>query len=635
MNSSIEARKKDLYLQIQRGSIAEVEYIIKYIKDVNARSESSGNTLIHFTVIKNSSELNAKTGSSLVIANILLDHGADINIRNYQGISPLHYALLSGHLNIIKLFINRRYDKFKSYPDISSDSESLEDTSNIIKILLNNKSELNITHRDYPILLQFCVRYADEKSLRMILEENMTIDIDVYVPKSTSSILHKAAQTGTPEMIKDLVEYGSAINNCDGEGDTPLICATKWANSENILCLLDYNASVNYRDLQGWTVLHYVAKNGTDTEVVKSILCKVDNINVKGHLDKKTPLHVACGRFLDHGIVQLLLDHGADPNVVDEDGMTPLHAACIIGNVETASYLIKSGANVNSISSQRQNALHFAIRGRRTIYMIELLLRAGCDVNARDIHSKTPLFYIPPRKLIHNSIIIKLLVGFGADINARDSHGDSVLHACCQSFSTTSYNVECFLELNADINLINNDGCTALECALKDYNSIDIRSKYSNTNIVIGLVAYIVKMKSENSYVSEENMKSAKGVKLFKEHELEIERIKRKKIVDSSYVSYYDFLTKDIHKLASFSRNRNIIKVLDCEEYMTDFPLYAELLQKRIDEAKSRLHLLEKAERIFKDCLDNRFSHIILDKIFMYLGDIHLKYFVETFFNVL
>lgn len=62
-----------------------------------------------------------------------------------------------------------------------------------------------------------------------------------------------------------------------------------------------------------------------------------------------TPLHIAA--FKDkHDVAEVLLDHGADPNVRDKFGMTPLHVAAMRGNMELVRRLIEVRATPEALT---------------------------------------------------------------------------------------------------------------------------------------------------------------------------------------------------------------------------------------------------------------------------------------------
>jgi len=75
---------------------------------------------------------------------------------------------------------------------------------------------------------------------------------------------------------------------------------------------------------------------------------------------KAAPLHsAAAGQH--RKIVQMLLEHGANPNVREQDGFTPLHAAAQNGDVDTIRTLLLGGADLTLKSADGKTAMDIAM----------------------------------------------------------------------------------------------------------------------------------------------------------------------------------------------------------------------------------------------------------------------------------
>ena len=103
---------------------------------------------------------------------------------------------------------------------------------------------------------------------------------------------------------------------------------------------------------------------------------------------------------------EFLLDRGADINARGETGATPLSGALWLSRVEFAQMLVKRGASINTHGTDGYTPLHFAVQDE-SIQAVRLLLEHGADVDARNDRDMTP------SQLTSQQEIIELLSEYG------------------------------------------------------------------------------------------------------------------------------------------------------------------------------------------------------------------------------
>lgn len=108
--------------------------------------------------------------------------------------------------------------------------------------------------------------------------------------------------------------------------------------------------------------------------------------------DGMIPLHLACLA----GKLESVLVHQSQlswPNVREAQDFnlnTPLHLACRCGNRKIAEYLIKVGCSMNALNSDKDHLIHVAVRNGH-LNVTELLLDQKTSTESLDAYKRTPL----------------------------------------------------------------------------------------------------------------------------------------------------------------------------------------------------------------------------------------------------
>jgi ankyrin repeat protein len=168
-------------------------------------------------------------------------------------------------------------------------------------------------------------------------------------------------------------------------------------------------------------------------------------------------------------VMRLLLAHGADVNVKDLIGMTPLHLVAeswyhpLVEVSEPIQMFMQSGANIDVANKAGRVALHLAVRNSRAS-AVELLLYHGAEPNKFDYKGRSPLYYA--MKSCPRSEMVTLLLEHGADLKTEDHRGDSPLHYALHYYRSPE-TVQLLLQHGADLNHVNRNGRIPLYTAIK------------------------------------------------------------------------------------------------------------------------------------------------------------------------
>ncbi len=177
----------------------------------------------------------------------------------------------------------------------------------------------------------------------------------------------KDTPSSREELVSNLLAKGANVNAVDMTGDTPLRAADDfdWTlnpilvsqNEEFVRRLIAAGADVNTHDVNGMTPLIMAAQYG-DVGVVQYLLDHGANIGSRDHILGSSALLRADLKHLD--LIKLLLDHGADVNDHDVGGTSVLMEATKDHRLATMRLLLSRGANIRAKDKAGKTAEDYA-----------------------------------------------------------------------------------------------------------------------------------------------------------------------------------------------------------------------------------------------------------------------------------
>ena len=211
--------------------------------------------------------------------------------------------------------------------------------------------------------------------------------------------LIQAAEAGDTAAVQQLLQAGADLNGRDAQDRTPVMAATHGNRVDTVRALIEAGADINLRDNRsdnpflyagaeglleilrltidakadtrltnrfGGTALIPAAERG-HVDIVKELLTRTDvdvnHVNNLGWTALLEAIVLSDGGERHQQIVQLLVDHGADIDIADKDGVTPLQHARARGFTEIERILLAASEHRTSQAQNQQ--LNRCRRSRR------------------------------------------------------------------------------------------------------------------------------------------------------------------------------------------------------------------------------------------------------------------------------
>lgn len=287
---------------------------------------------------------------------------------------------------------------------------------------------------------------------------------------------HNAVRENDETLVEQLLDNGIDPDEPDWDhhGRPAIIDAAYLGHTDMVRLLLETGADPNHRNAQGETALHVSVHPRTFSKgVVQLLLDAGANPDAQEKFQGFSPLHIVAKLCVSNGskvvrdelldVLRLLCEHG-DVNLRSKRNETPLHRM-VIGNMDSTEpleVLIDSGVDLDVQNDRGETALMCAI-DMSHVKMAEMLIKKGSCVSLKDRHFQTPLHYSARKDLLR---LVILLLNAQCDINAADLNGDRALHIAASKGLLEMVKV-LVTHSGVDINAPNLRGLTPLHTAVE------------------------------------------------------------------------------------------------------------------------------------------------------------------------
>ena len=333
----------------------------------------------------------------------LLAKGADVRATDGEGGTPLVYASYRANPEVVRMLL-------KAGADTSGATGAA-----ILSAFIDNPLS-----RDTPRQQVESIQQRQIACLRLLAQHGL----NVGAPESERTTpLASAAMRGRVALVAELLTLGADVHARDESGNTALMAASRYGQSDTVRLLLKHGARADEAGL---------ASHGGVTPLLGAILGNHEETALlllphtsRALLDVRGPPggrhqrggHTALGGAIEHkmwALIPRLLEQGARVDVAaDESGITPLVMAALRRQLEVVKLLLDSGADVNAKDAAGNTALMTVAAFGDDPETLELLIGRGAAVNVVNGSGETALNLVrqgkrqpSERVLLHHGAIV-------------------------------------------------------------------------------------------------------------------------------------------------------------------------------------------------------------------------------------
>jgi ankyrin repeat protein len=415
----------------EKADSTRITVLLKHGVDINA-AQVDGMTALHWAVYHDDVRTTKR----------LLNAGASGKAANRYGVMPLSLACTNGNAEIVELLLKAGADPNTTLRGGETALMTAARTGKPgpVKALLARGANVNARDRKGQTALMWAAADGHAEVVSLLLKARA--DFRTPLPSGFTPLLF-AAREGRIDVVRVLLKAGADVNEAmkvtkpvrrgPKAGNSPLTLAVENGHFELAVVLLKAGADPNDQRA-GFGAPHMISwvrkpsrgddeegnpppggsGNLTSLDFVREMVAHGANVNLalrksvpnRGVLGKPgaTPF-LAAASTADVALMRKLLEFGADPQVPNGQGTTPLLAAAGVGVgapeeapgsepevLEAVTLLLGLGADINAVDKNGETAIHGAAY-RNHPRVVQLLADRGARI---DVWNRTNSIGLTP-----------------------------------------------------------------------------------------------------------------------------------------------------------------------------------------------------------------------------------------------
>ncbi len=364
------------------------------------------------------------------VARLLIQAGADVNVQNALGETPL--MLVVKHSNIpnvplLKLLLkqnaltelrNTKHQTALQLAVYSSGWRSSANNEAVISALVKHGANIHVVDAYGDNLWHIAVLDMQSIYIAPVLRDS---GLDYDKPNHLGNTpLHRAISLGKDQWAATLLNMGADPNKKGRGGNTALIFAVRAKSLSLLEQLLAKGAHIEAKNREGYTAFLFAVRYALYAEA-EYLLTQGANAQTKNHLG--------------HSALALAALHGRarDIRVLAKMGVKPQNELLLVARLSSRDY------------------------NKNRTYKLDALIMEGADVNVRGAAGKTPLMHAAVAGVDDH---VRALISAGAKVDAQDQQGHTAFMLALLEGRIAV--AQMLLEAGANKHITNQSGASAL-----------------------------------------------------------------------------------------------------------------------------------------------------------------------------
>lgn len=408
--------------------------------EINKGSEERGHTALMVAALYNEPE---------AVEALLTHPDIDINCQDEGGSTALILAAEEGYRRIVETLLNKGADtEVKQVGSLGTALNRAIDYNQIPVVELLLARGANVHHKDVfeRGMLHSAAVNGQSEVLEVLLESDKTLDVNMQDVNGKTA-LHDAARNGFEPTVRVLLEYGGDPTIKDNYGRTPIYVAHEMNHTALVEMLREARRALKERReaqdvpaplprTETGSIIQSPGRTDTEMSVnmtlpvwalassesidelrTRPVTATPDEVNAQDPDIGDAALHYSAERN-NPDIAQLLIEHGADLNLPNNYGRTPMHLAALYKSVKVAEVLLDAGADFETKDQWGETPLRQALNTEQILSAILVERGAILPVKRSSLNA-----LLEQAVMYGNEKAVRRLVAAGAEIWRKSAYG--------------------------------------------------------------------------------------------------------------------------------------------------------------------------------------------------------------------